>query len=675
MKFSEGWLREWVNPSVDTAALGAMLTSAGLELDAVEVLADDKVIELGITANRGDCLSIRGIAREVGVSARLPVATPELTPVTITHQAQENIKIDDAGFCPRYAGRLITGVNAGASTPDWMADRLKKAGLNAISLVVDILNYVMLEWGQPLHAFDADTLSGDIHVRLSQGEKVVLLDGSTVTLDKKTWVIADDKNPIAIAGVMGTQDSSVQTHTKQIFIESAYFNASMVMGKARAYGLTSDAATRFERGVDYELPITALNRATALILELAGGSAGPVTVVETASALPTRKPITLDHDKLCQALGMDIPVAQVQEILERLGCVLQPLSSTQFSVTAPSYRFDISIAQDLYEEVLRVVGLNQVPEALPEIKAAHTPSEAWHRLSLIKDQLLARGYTEVITYSFVDEILQQQLLGPEPAEKLLNPISQDMNVMRLSIWPGLIQTLRYNQNRQHMDMKIVETGQCFKRINGELTFDETCAGLVAGQAAPTCWDGGNRPVDFYDIKGDVEALLDHTGLDYRFEAEPHPALHPGISAAVMVGNECIGYLGALHPALAHTLDIKTPTFMFELKLAALQTGRVPKSSQLSKFPTVRRDLALLLDKDIPAQTVIETIEGCAGSLLSKVEVFDLYQGKNIAPSKKSLALALILQETSRTLIDTEVNNLMQVVVNTLVDKLQATVRE
>lgn len=675
MKFSESWLREWVNPSVDTDALGAMLTSAGLELDAVEVLSDDAVIELGITANRGDCLSIRGIAREVGVSARLPVSAPQLAPLKITHQAQKNIKIADVAFCPRYAGRLVTGVNASASTPEWMAARLKKAGLNTISLVVDILNYVMIEWGQPLHAFDADTLSGDVHVRLSQGEKLLLLDGNTVTLDKKTWVIADDKHPIAIAGVMGSQDSSVQTHTKHIFIESAFFNPSLVMGKARAYGLTSDAATRFERGVDYALPLVALERATALILELAGGSAGPVTVVESAAALPTREPIKLDHDKLCRALGMDIPIAQVKDILERLGCVLQPLSATQFSVTAPSYRFDISIAQDLYEEVLRVVGLNQVPEALPEIKAAHTPSEAWHSLSLIKHQLLARGYSEVITYSFVDELLQQQLLGPEPAEKLLNPISQDMNVMRLSIWPGLIQTLRYNQNRQHMDMKIVETGQCFKRINGVLNFDEYCAGLITGQGSPTFWGGGNRQVDFYDIKGDVQALLDHTDLDYRFEVKSHPALHPGISAAVMVGDECIGWLGALHPALAHALDIKTPTFMFELKLAALQTGRVPKSSQLSKFPAVRRDLALLLDKDIPAQTVIETIQACAGPLLSKVEVFDLYQGKNIAQEKKSLALALILQETSRTLIDTEVNDLMQVVVNTLVDKLQATVRE
>lgn len=675
MKVSELWLREWVNPAVDTAALGAMLTSAGLEVDGLESVDDDHIIELGITANRGDCLSIRGIAREVGVSAKLPLTSPKIAAVRISNQASKTVQVDDARFCPRYVGRMIMGVNAGAQTPAFMASRLQKAGLNAVNIVVDILNYVMLECGQPMHAFDADTLTGDIHVRLSAGESILLLDGSNVRLDEKTWVIADDVYPIAIAGVMGTEASSVKAPTKNLFIESAFFNPAEIMGKARAYGLTSDAATRFERGVDYELPAVALERASQLLLEYAGGSAGPVVMVETPSALPVRQAIKLDHKKLCCVLGIDLPFTAVQDILERLGCKFTSCSPTEATIVAPSYRFDMSITEDLFEEVLRIVGLNQVPEVLPNIKPAQTPSEAWHSLALIKHQLLARGYSEVITYSFVDEILQQKLLGDELPEKLLNPISQDMNVMRLSIWPGLIQTLRYNQNRQQLDMRLVEMGQCFKRTAGQLNFDEYCAGLIAGQAEPVFWGGGNRQVDFYDIKADVEALLDKTGLEYRFEAKPHHALHPGISAAVMVGDECIGWMGALHPALMHDLDIKTPTYVFELKLKFLQQGRVPKSSQLSKFPAVRRDLALLLAKDIQAERVINTIKGCAGPLLTKVEVFDLYQGKNIDPQKKSLALALILQESSRTLIDTEVNDLMQVVVNALVDQLQATVRE
>lgn len=675
MKFAERWLKDWVKSTHDAAALGERLTSIGLELDGLSTEAGDTVLELGITANRGDCLSIRGVAREVGVSEDLPVTPPDIKDVPVKGSTTKIIHIVDPKFCPRYLARIIEGVNARTATPDIIATRLRQSGLNTVNIIVDILNYVMLEWGQPLHAFDLKTLKGDIHVRLSKGEMVTLLDNRTVRLDPTTWVIADDTGPVALAGVMGTAHSAVTDATQSVLLESAFFNPAAIMGKARVYGVSSDAATRFERGVDYELPATALARATELILQYAGGSACPVVKVETPAALPARAPIALDVDKLCKLLGMCIPVAQIQGILKRLGFQVEVLSEGKLRVIPPSYRFDISITEDLYEEVLRIVGFNQVPEALPPIKAAPTPTEAWHSLGLIKQQLLARGYDEVITYSFVDENLQEQILGKHPVEKLLNPISPDMNVMRLSIWPGLIQTLRYNQNRQYLDMKIMEIGQCFRRVEEELTFDEYCAGLISGQAAPLYWDGTKRPLDFYDIKGDVEALLNKTGCAYRFENKSHPALHPGISAAIFQGADCVGWVGALHPGLALALDIKTPTFLFEVKLTALQQGRVPKAKALSKFPHVRRDIALVLDKSIPSEKVVNTIKGCAGPLLTQVEVFDLYQGKNMDPGKKSLALALILQESSRTLIDTEVNDLMQVVVTTLVNTLQATVRE
>lgn len=675
MKFSEAWLREWANPSADTKTLGDKLTSLGLEVESITPEGPDHVIELGITPNRGDCLSILGVAREVSVGFGVPMQLPLIDKAPVSPSQSLSVNVDVPRACPRYLGRIIADVNCAAPTPEWLKSRLEKSGMQSTHIVVDITNYVMLELGQPMHAFDFDTITGNIHVRMSNGEKTTLLNDSEVALPDDTLVICDDKGVIALAGVMGTLNSAVTAETKSIFLESAFFAPSAIAGRMRALGIHSDAAQRFERGVDPELASYAMDRATQLIIELAGGQAGEVTESAHPSDLPTQTALELSHDKLCSMLGMTFDPKEISTYFEALNMSVTYHDGI-YEVTAPSYRFDINIPEDLIEEVIRIVGYNNIPEAPLPAVPGHTPSESSVSVPRVKVALVDRGYHEVVTYSFVDKKWQEVLFPEEETQDLLNPISPDMGSMRLSIWPGLLKTLAYNQNRQMNDVRIFEIGQCFREIGAKLAQSDMIAGLISGQAHPLHWGMDKRPVDFFDIKGDIEALLGQTLDDtYYFVPDTHSALAPGQTAAIMRGDLCVGWVGALHPMVANKLDIKLPVFLFELKLDNLLTRKLPVYEPLSKFPAIRRDLAVLVDANIQADALLLVAQEKAGPLLKNIHIFDVYQGERIEKGKKSIALGLILQDSSRTLIDKEVNDLMQAVVQGLEQAFQATVRE
>lgn len=687
MKFSEQWLRDWVNPSVDTQTLGDKLTALGLELDGISDLGQDKVIELGITPNRGDCLSILGVAREVSLGFGTPIQDPiyEEAPIHLNEMLPIDLQVPE--YCPRYCGRIIRHTNGAAATPDWMQSRLEKAGMQSVNFLADVTNYVMLELGQPMHVFDLSKIKGGLHVRLSQGEKITLLNQSEVTLSENDLVICDEEGVIALAGVMGGLATAVSTDTKDIFLEAAYFTPEAISGRARRLGINSEGSQRWERGVDPTLAQRAMSRATQLITEQAGGQVAEVHELIHPDLMPKQKTISLTHDKLCSLLGMKLETQQVMNIFTDLN--MQPsFSQGVYQVIAPSYRFDINLPEDLIEEVIRVVGYDQIPESPLPLVASPTPSETALSCSQIKNTLVSRGYHEVITYSFVDKAWQEILFPGEPTQDLLNPISPEMGSMRLSIWPGLLKTLSYNQNRQMHDLRIFEMGQCFKQASEipavpdltSLPLDaepvEMLAGLISGQCYPLHWGMPKRLADFFDLKGDLEALLGLTLVqDFSFEPANHSALAPGQTAAICLEGETIGWIGALHPFAAKALDVKGAVYLFEIKLANLLTRSLPQYQPLSKFPAIRRDLAVLVDVSVQADALLQVARAKAGKLLQRIDIFDVYQGERIEKGKKSIALGLILQDSSRTLIDEEVNDLMQAVVQGLEEAFQATVRE
>ncbi|MFI4957262.1 MAG: phenylalanine--tRNA ligase subunit beta [Gammaproteobacteria bacterium] len=673
MKLSEQWLRTWVKTTATAKEIGDALTAGGLELESITRAGDDQWIELGITPNRGDCLSVQGIAREASALLEARFMPLAIEPVPATVNDTRRIVVKDAKACPLYCGRNIINVNASLPTPDWMAERLKSTGVKSVSLIVDIANYVMMELGQPLHAFDVAVITGELCIRQSHGETVTLLDGSTVTLDRNTCVVADDKKVLALAGVMGSQESGVTLTTTDIFLESAFFAPSAIRGRARRYKVTSDAATRFERGVDPLLAERALERATALILAHAGGEAGSMVRVEEGT-LPLSPAIVLPMQLVKSRLGIDSDVNKIVGLLSRLDmdCAV---NNQAISVIPPSFRFDLQIPEDLLEEVARVYGYNNIPETLPPIIAASTPSETTIPLKRLKELLVDRGYQEVITYSFVDEALHTALFPTITPITLLNPISPDMSVMRYSIWPGLIQTALYNQARQTLSMRIFEVGQCFDGAIPDVRFEERIAGLICGETAGYWQQEKPRPYDFYDVKGDIEALLAFSRKKITFLPMEHPVLAPGQSAAIMQGFHTIGIVGALHPRWVRELDLRGPVFMFELLRDPILQGTALRFAEVCKFPAIHRDLAIVVDSKLVADEILAKVREVGGGILTEVTIFDVYEGEHVEKGKKSVALGLILQHSSRTLIDEEVNTAMQAVIHGLKQAFGAIVRE
>lgn len=791
MQFSEKWLREWVDPALDTEAFGHQLTMAGLEVDAIAPVAaaftnvlvgevlevvphpdadklrvtkvstgsetlqivcgaanvrpglrvpvatvgaelpgglkikqaklrgvessgmlcseeelglaatadglmelpadapvgqsireylqlDDHIIELGITPNRGDCLSLRGLAREAGVLSRLPVRAPQIAAVPVVHDETLAVTLQAAEACPSYAGRVIRGVNPQAATPLWMVEKLRRSGIRSISAVVDVTNYVLVELGQPMHAFDKAKLSGGIVVRQArEGESLELLDGQTVTLRADTLVIADSEKALAMAGIMGGQGTAVGDDTRDIFLESAFFAPLAVAGKARSYGLHTDSSHRFERGVDFALQVEAIERATGLILAICGGQPGPVTVATAAGELPSRTAIGLRASRIRQLLGIELAASEVEDILGRLGLKVEK-ADAGWKVTPPSWRFDISIEVDLIEELARIHGYDNFPSSVPQAALRLSPqSETRPGEGRLKRLLVDLGWQEAITMSFVEPGLLSRFDPASTPLALANPISADLSVMRTTLWAGLIKALQYNQNRQQGRVRLFETGLRFVPGKDGLVQERMLSGVACGSLAQELWSNSKKTLDLFDIKGNIEALFALLGASDRvaYKVAEHPALHPGQTAEIVTEGRQLGWLGRLHPRLQDDLGLTGPVYLFEICLDVLPEGRLPVASELSRFPEVRRDIAVLASRDVPAAELMAVVREAAGAELRDSRLFDVYEGQGVADGMRSLAIAMVWQHPERTLQEEEVQGRVEAVVALLKTRFGVTLRD
>jgi phenylalanyl-tRNA synthetase beta chain len=666
----------------DDTGLWELPSDAPVGTDLADYLSlNDTCIDIDLTPNRSDCLSLKGIARDIGVLNRLAVNVPEITPVAATINETFPVTLSATDMCPRYVGRIIRNIDLTQATPLWMQERLRRAGINSKDIVVDTTNYVLLELGQPMHAFDLDKLSGSIDVRCANtGEKVILLNDQEVVLNDDTLLISDETSILAIAGVMGGKASAVSETTTNILLESAFFAPIAIAGRARNYGLHTDSSHRFERGVDYQLQEQAIERATELIVAVAGGEVGPVSVTEVDHPLLTTTTVSLRRARIESGLGFVMGDDEVLDILQRLGLekIADNVDGWEFAV--PSYRFDIAIEADLLEELARVYGYNRLPTTslLMEINLPEK-TESKQDIKALQQQLLARDYQEAISYSFIDPELQQ-LFNPglEPIA-LKNPISADMGVMRTSLWAGLVQVLKHNINRQQQRVRLFETGLRFVPNGGGLEGlqqQPVLAGLLYGDRHDESWIDASEKIDFYDIKGDVESLLSMSGQAdaFSFESASHPALHPGQTASIVYAGEVVGILGALHPQLQKQLDIPHSVYVFELMQDAITDVQLPSFNPLSRFPEVRRDLAVIVDQNIAVSDLQTLALEAAGESLTKLKVFDVYIGKGIDSHRKSVALGLTFQHLSRTLTDDEINDAIHQVIEGLKLKFTAELR-
>lgn len=642
---------------------------------------DDISIDIDLTANRADCLSVAGIARELGVLNKLDVTTPAIDAVSVSSDKTFPITIADGQACPRYLGRVIEGIDLSAETPLWMVEKLRRSGIRSIDPVVDITNYVMIELGQPLHAFDLDKLQGQIEVRFAKaGEKLITLDEAEQTLTDNTLIIADQSGPIALAGIFGGLSTGVTENSQNIFLESAFFAPLAITGRARQYGLHTDASHRFERGVDWQLQEKALERAASLIVSICGGKVGAVVTEESSEYQPKPQPITLRHARLERLIGHQFEQALVTDILERLGLAVT-VTDEGWQVVAPSYRFDIEIEQDLIEEIARIYGYNEIPNLAPlaHLKMHATP-EAVLDENYLAHILVDRDYQEAVTYSFVDPNKQKLVSAGQAALDLPNPISVDMSQMRVNLWTGLLNTLSYNQKRQHTRIRLFERGLRFipeESAENGVRQDEVLAGVITGSVAAESWNTDHREVDFFDAKGDVEALISATGLADEFEFIPakHPALHPGQSAQIFRRGNPVGWVGAVHPQLEKPFALNGRAFVFEIEVAALKEALIPEIKPVSKFPSNRRDLAIVVDQQTNAADLLKCVWKNGTNQLVGVNLFDVYQGKGISEDKKSVAISLTLQDQTRTLEEGEIAEQIDTIVAALKSEFDASLRD
>ncbi|MFW0094457.1 MAG: phenylalanine--tRNA ligase subunit beta [Coxiella endosymbiont of Haemaphysalis qinghaiensis] len=638
----------------------------------------DSILNIGLTPNRGDCASVRGIANEIGAINRISVRAPKIASVAPVIDAIFPIRIQAKEACPHYVGRIIRNVDNNTQTPLWMRERLRRSGLRSIRPVVDVMNYIMLEWGQPMHAFDYDQLSDEICVRYANpDEKITLIDGTEVTLNNSTLVIADKNQVHAIAGIMGGANSAINEKTKNIFLESAYFIPSYIALTARHYGLNTDSSYRFERGVDFQLQKIAIEGATELLLAITGGKPGPIEDQRIEETFPSIKKVDLHREQIKRLLGVEIADKEVHQILSSLGMTLQS-KVKGWRVTVPSYRFDITQEVDLIEEVARLHGYERIPQTTMKRKIALiSASETEVSLARIRHLMVDQGYNEVVNYSFVDDKLQNKLNPNLESLALSNPITNDMNVMRNSLWSGLVTVAKHNQSRQIERVRLFEIGECFIKSEGKWQQITKMACLIFGNAHNLQWGWEELPVDFYDLKGDISALLllNRSEKNFRFVRAERSSLHPGKCAALFFKERCIGYLGALHPMLVGELNFVGTPYLFETELEAITKATLPHYQSISKFPTVRRDLAIIVDRDVEVSQIKEEIAQSAGHLLIMSEIFDIYEGiKHIESFKKSVAMALIFQDPSRTLIDEEIEQVIERVIAALERKFNAKLR-
>ncbi len=666
---------------LDGGTCGTALTEA-LQLD-------DASIEIKLTPNRGDCLSLRGLAREVGVLNGLPVRPQQILPPAAASKAAFPVALADPAGCPRYLGRVIEGMDLSAPAPLWMRERLRRCGLRSINAVVDVTNYVMLELGQPMHAFDLNALSKRITVRRAgSGETLKMLDGRPISLGAQDLVIADAAGPVAIAGVMGGERSGVQATTKAVFLECAWFDPLTVAETARRFGLHTDASHRYERGVDHQLQPKAMERATALLLDIAGGRAGPVEEALVAECLPSAAVVSLRQRRLHQLAGVAMDAEQVDAVLARLDFRLRDRRKTEgdgvvWTITAPSHRFDIGIEADLVEEVCRIHGYDNIPDRTPKaaLRPRPKPLEQSGERQL-KAQLAALGFQEVITYSFVDPARQALLDPGTEALALANPMSADQSVMRTNLLPGLVECLRFNQNRQQRRAQLFELGLCFKATAAPAEpIDQTLllGGLMWGERVPESWHGKPEAADFFDLKGAVERLLEWAGAEApEFAPSNDPALHPGQQAAIVSGGETIGRIGRLHPRVERRLELSSGVLIFEVDGRSALRHPLRRFSEIPNTPSARRDLALLVDESVSAAQVRKTLSKALGNALRELTLFDVYRSKNLdsnkESNKKSLAVGLTFQGASSTLTDQDIGVWMSRAVAALQRDLSARLR-
>ncbi|RLM16808.1 phenylalanine--tRNA ligase subunit beta [Gibbsiella quercinecans] len=795
MKFSELWLREWVNPSISSEALAEQITMAGLEVDDVEPVAgafngvvvgqvmecaqhpnadklrvtkvnvggdrlldivcgapncrqglkvavatvgavlpgdfkikpaklrgepsegmlcsfselgisddhdgiielpadapvgsnireylklDDVAIDISVTPNRADCLGIIGVARDVGVLNQVALTAPDMSPVAATVNDTLPIQVEAPQACPRYLGRVVKGINVNAPTPLWMREKLRRCGIRSIDAVVDVTNYVLLELGQPMHAFDLNRIDGGIVVRMAQeGETLTLLDGNEAKLNADTLVIADRQKALAMAGIFGGEHSGVNAETQDVLLECAFFNPLAITGRARRHGLHTDASHRYERGVDPALQHQAMERATRLLIDICGGQPGPVIDVTAESELPKRATITLRREKLDRLIGHVVPSEQVSDILRRLGCQVTEQGNDWLAV-APSWRFDMEIEEDLVEEVARVYGYDNIPNVPVRADLVMTHHrEADLVMKRVKTLLVDRGFQEAITYSFVDPKVQALLHPAEEALILPSPISVDMSAMRLSLLSGLLSAVVYNQNRQQGRVRLFESGLRFvpdTTADLGIRQDVMLAGVIAGSTHEEHWDLARRAVDFYDLKGDLESVLELTGKlsEIQFKAEANPALHPGQSAAIYLHGERVGFIGVVHPELERKLELNGRTVVFELEWNKVSTRVVPQAREVSRFPANRRDIAVVVAENVPAEDILAECKKVGVNHIVGVNLFDVYRGKGVAEGYKSLAISLILQDTARTLEEEEIATTVAKCVEALKQRFQASLRD
>lgn len=639
---------------------------------------EDTLIEVDLTPNRADCLSVEGIAREVSLLNGLEWVPVDAAVVTATTATVRGVELPDPQDCPRYLGQMIEGVDRSAPTPLWMRERLRRSGIRSLDILVDVTNYVLLELGQPLHAFDAACLKGVIQPRLAKtGETIELLNGQTINLDSETLVIADENGPLALAGIMGGKASAVSDATRDIFLECAFFTPDRIMGKARRYGLSTDSSHRFERGVSFELQTRALARAASLILEYAGGKAGPVVEATSESDLPKRLPVILKSGRLSRILGFELPSARVEQILRGLGMTPKAVEGG-WEVVPPAARFDIAIEADLIEEVGRVYGYDHLPRRNPLVPAALQPcSEKILNLDRVKDALVDRGYQEAITYSFIGADLQQLIDPGVEALALKNPLSAELAVMRTSLWPGLLDAAIKNSNRQQNRVRLFESGLRFLPSAGGLQQIKGLAWLAMGPVAPEQWGKKSRPVDFFDVKVDVEAVIALTGKssELEFVASQIPALHPGQTAEIRLGGISIGCMGLLHPQLEKNLGFEQRVFLVAMDQDLLLDRTLPRFRSLSKFPSVRRDIALNVAENLPVGQLLATARQHAGEFLQDIVLFDVYRGPGIDAGRKSVALGLIWQNEAETLVDDQIEGWIRAVIESLARDCDARLRD
>jgi phenylalanyl-tRNA synthetase beta chain len=637
---------------------------------------EDNVIDVSLTPNRGDCFSLRGIAREVAVFNQLELAESKINPVEVTSKANRKITLSAEADCPHYIGRVIENIDASVKTPLWLSEKLRRSGVRSINVVVDITNFVMLEMGQPMHAFDNDLLKGDIVVRYPKSdEKLKLLDESEHQLKPKTLLISDDSGPLAMAGVMGGFDSAVKTNSKNIFLESVYFAPEAIIGESRQYGLHTDSSHRFERGVDPQLQESAIERASELILQLCGGQAGPLVEETSEEYLPDNSEVILRKAQIKRVLGIELDEEFITNTFDSLGMQIK-YDGNQWVVIPPSHRFDIKLEVDLIEELARIYSYDEITVATPSNHLnMRSPNNTHLSIKQIREILINRDYQEVITYSFIDPELNNLLNNKEKSLALANPIAPELSEMRASLIPGLLNSLQYNIKRQRDRVRLFETGLIF-RGNDDLKQDYHIAGMCYGNKQEKQWDIDNISCDFYDLKNDVEVILNLLveAKDLEFKKSDSEILHPGQAVDVYVDGRFIGYFGQLHPKITVELDLNESPYLFDFKLENLNKKGVAKFKTISKFPSIKRDIAVLIDETIPFADVLTSVENDATEALTNLELFDVYQGEGIEKGKKSLALGLTFQVTSSTLKDEEVETIMGNVLDGLYNKFGATLR-